>query len=140
MTKSNLFKQAHAAARALMAQGAGDYRIAFSIALKVAWANQETTMTTLEKYNAYQATHNEGAEGFNPYAAQLEAEAQAKAAARIDHIVANADEYRAKWNAAVQKYSRNGRMDMTDLPKIEAEAGVSINEMKLAKARMARAA
>lgn len=93
--------------------------------------------TTGQKYDAHRNAMNEGGEGFNPYEEQIIAEAQAKTEDRIQHIIANLDEYRARWNAAVAKHSVGGQIAAAAIRKVEQEAGVSLHEMKLVKSRMA---
>lgn len=93
--------------------------------------------TTSQKYDAHKNAMNEGGEGFNPYAEQIVIEAKDKAEARIQSIIENIESIRAAWNAAVAKYSKNGKVDINAIAKIEKEAGVTMNEMKIVKARMA---
>lgn len=95
--------------------------------------------TTGQKYDAHQNAMNEGGEGYNPHAEQIMAEAKTKTEARIQEIIANLDEYRARWNAAVTKYSTGGKLACNDIRKVEQEAGVSLNEMQMVKSRMAAA-
>lgn len=93
--------------------------------------------TTGQKYDAHKNSINEGGEGFNPYAEQIVSEAKDKAEARIQRIIENIESIRAAWNAAVAKYSKNGKVESNDIANIEKEAGVTMNEMKIVKARMA---
>lgn len=88
-------------------------------------------------YTAYRNANNEGGYGYNPHEAQMLADAKAAADARIDSILARYDELRAAWNAAVAKYAKNGQLTMQALAQIEREVGVTLSEIKIAKARMA---
>jgi hypothetical protein len=58
------------------------------------------------------------------------------AEARIVKIVADFTTYRARWNAAIAKHAVNGNIRISDLVKIEAEAGMTKLEMLSAKARI----
>lgn len=88
------------------------------------------------KAAAHRTRHNEGRDGYNPYTAKIEDACARLYEAEIADCMTRWDELRAAWNAALAKYSRGGRVDMRDLPKIEAEAGIT-NSMRMAvKARM----
>ncbi len=82
------------------------------------------------------AAHNEGGEGFNPHHVAHAAAVDAALEARMADILANMDAYRARWMAAVAKYSTAKGVACKDLPKIEREAGITQNEIACAKARM----
>ncbi|GKS73682.1 hypothetical protein AVME950_02320 [Acidovorax sp. SUPP950] len=94
-------------------------------------------MTAAQQAARHAATHNEGGFGYNPHAAAVEQEARAKAEARIQHIIDNIGTYRPKWAAAVAKHSKGGQINVADLAKIEAEAGVTSLEIQAVKSRMA---
>lgn len=91
----------------------------------------------MSKLASHHNTHNEGGEGFNPHEAKMIAGAYDKAEARIQHIIANLDSYKAAWNVAVAKHTKAGKVDMAKLADIEREAGVTMLEMQTVKARMA---
>jgi hypothetical protein len=82
----------------------------------------------------HDATHNDGGEGFNPHLAKHDAAVDQAVKARIAEIAARFPEVRAAWNAAVAKYTINGKLRTQDIAKIEAEVGVTQNEIRLAKA------
>lgn len=81
----------------------------------------------------YDAVHNEGGEGCNPYDAKHDAAVDHAVQARIAEIVSRFAEVRAAWNAAVAKYTVSGKLRATDITRIEAEVGVTYNELVLAK-------
>lgn len=95
-------------------------------------------MSAAQQAARHAAIHNEGGYGYNPHAAAIEQEARAKSEARIQHIIDNIGQYRAAWAAAVAKYSKAGNISMLDMPKIEAEAGVTHREIQIVKSRMAK--
>lgn len=95
-------------------------------------------MTAAQQAARHNAIHNEGGEGYNPHAGAIEQEARATAETRIQHIIDNIGQYRAAWAGAVAKYSKAGKLNMLDMPKIEAEAGVTHLEIQTVKARMAK--
>lgn len=94
-------------------------------------------MNAAQQAARHAATHNEGGYGYNPHAEAVELEARAKSEARILHIIENIATYRAKWAAAVAKYSKGGQIQTSNLAKIEAEAGVTSLEIQSVKIRMA---
>lgn len=84
----------------------------------------------------YSRLQNEGGEGYNPHWAKHDA---AVAAAVEANLAAYADrwtEVKAAWNAAVAKYAGPKGVSMADLAKIEAEAGINHDTLKLVKARV----
>jgi hypothetical protein len=83
---------------------------------------------------AHRNSHNEGSYGYNPYDSKIEDACKRLRAAELADYVARWDDIRAAWNAAVAKYARNGKVDMRDLPKIEAEAGISNGDRMAVKA------
>lgn len=91
----------------------------------------------MSKLTAHTNTHNEGGEGFNPHIASMIATAEAKAEARIQHIIANVASYKAAWNAAVSKRAVGGNLTMAQMVEIEQEVGVTRLEMAEVKSRMA---
>lgn len=91
-------------------------------------------MTNLK---AHDLSHNEGGYGYNPHSAKHDADAAAKVEARIQHIIANIDSYKARWAAAVAKHVTAKGIPASALPKIEAEAGITKNEIELVKSRIA---
>ena len=94
-------------------------------------------MTASQQFTAYAKTQNEGRGGFNPYEDAMQAEAGALAEARMQHVIGNLDAYKAAWNAAVAKYVKGEQVRREDISKIEAEAGITLSEIKSAKARVA---
>lgn len=103
-----------------------------------AMRGRENNMTAAQQAARHNAIHNEGGHGYNPHNAAIEQEAHAKAEARIQHIIANIGQYRAAWTAAVAKYTKAGQVAAADMPKIEAEAGVTHLEIQAVKSRMAK--
>lgn len=95
-------------------------------------------MNTTQKFARHASIHNESGYGYNPHEAAMEQEARAKAEARIQHIIENIGQYRAAWGVAVAKYSKAGKINMLDMPKIEKEAGVNHLEIQEVKRRMAK--
>ena len=99
-------------------------------------------MTTIAHHAAaarsHNASHNEGGEGYNGNWAKHDAAVAAAGDAHIDALVARAPELRAAWNAAVAKFAVNGNVATKDLQKIEAAAGITLNELKLVQARLAK--
>lgn len=85
----------------------------------------------------YRNTNNEGGYGFNPYDAEVEQAMQSLQDARNRELLADAEGYRARWNAAVQKYAKNGQLATGDLKKVEQEAGMTANEAKWLKEQVA---
>lgn len=84
---------------------------------------------------AYRNTHNEGGYGYNPYDAKIEDACRRLREAELADYAARWPQIRAAWNAALAKYTNNdGNIDMRNLPKIEAEAGISLGDMKAVKA------
>lgn len=79
--------------------------------------------------------HNEGGEGYNPYAAKIDAAVTQAVDARIADLASRFGEIRAAWNSAVAKYTVNGQLRAADISKIEREVGVTRNELLLAKSR-----
>jgi hypothetical protein len=91
----------------------------------------------MNKIQAHDAVHNEGGEGYNPEVAKDQANARAKADAHMADLIARADEIKAAWNAAIAAHTKNGKVDMRDLPKIEKMAGVKLNDIQMLKTRTA---
>lgn len=81
---------------------------------------------------------NEGGYGYNPHDAKADELIAEIVNAEIDAIVEDIDAIRARWNAAVAKYTVGGKLDMRHLKAIEAEAGITLTQMQSAKARMAK--
>lgn len=90
----------------------------------------------MSSYTAYTSSQNEGAYGFNPHEAAMQAAARSAADARLDSVVARFDAIRAAWNTAVAKYTVNGQLSMAALKRIESEVGVTRTELLSAKARI----
>lgn len=93
---------------------------------------QESNMTKIQAHNA---VHNEGGEGYNPEVAKDQANARAKAEARIADLMSRAAEVKAAWNSAVAAHTKNGNVDMRDMPAIEKMAGVTKIEVMTLKSR-----
>jgi hypothetical protein len=89
----------------------------------------------MNKIQAHAATHNEGGEGYNPEVAKDQANARAKAESRIADLISRAAEVKAAWNAAVAAHTKNGNVDMRDMPAIEKMAGVTKMEVMTLKTR-----
>ena len=98
--------------------------------------NKDTIKLYGQLAKGYDSLINEGGEGFNPYQAKHDATVKQAADARMADLVSRFAEVRAAWNAAVTKYTVNGKVSCRDLPKIEAEAGVSQIEMMSLKDRV----
>jgi hypothetical protein len=101
---------------------------------EVLTGKQESDMTKIQAHNNL---HNEGGEGYNPEAVKDQANAHAKAEARIADLMSRAAEVKAAWNAAVAAHTKNGKVDMRDLPAIEKMAGVTKLEVMTLKSRCA---
>lgn len=91
----------------------------------------------MSNYTAHNLTHNDGGYGYNPYAEEDAQQAAEKSEARIKHIIANIDSYKAAWSKAVAKYSVKGQLPTGALKKVEQEAGVTLGEIQTVKSRMA---
>ncbi len=94
-------------------------------------------MSAAQQAARHSATHNEGGQGCNPLAEAITTEAHVRAEARLQHVIDNIDVFKAAWGAAVAKYTKGGQIRALDLPKIEAEAGVTHREIQAVKARLA---
>lgn len=86
------------------------------------------------KRDAHNRSHNDGGHGYNPYDSKIEDACDRLRAAKMVDYVARWPEIKAAWNAAVAKYSTARGIDMRDLPKIEAAAGITMAEIKAVKA------
>lgn len=93
--------------------------------------------TIAQQATDHTAVQNEGGYGYNPHEAALAQEASDKTEARVQHIIANIATFKAAWGTAVAKYSKVGQIRALDLAKIEKEAGVTQNEIKMVMTRMA---
>lgn len=88
------------------------------------------------KARAHSNRHNEGGEGYNPYEVKIVDACKRLRAAELADYAARWDSIKDKWIAAVAKYSVNGKVNMRDLPKIEAEAGISNSDRMAVKAML----
>lgn len=91
-----------------------------------------------QKEREYKSGHLEGGRGYNPHSERREALEREVGDLRQKEIEANADDYRAKWNAAVSKHSEGGRLDVRKMSLIEKEAGISHAEAQLLKSYVAK--
>lgn len=87
---------------------------------------------------AYDRINNEGGEGFNPFWRQHEEAVMQATREEIEAMIPRWQEIRAAWNAAVAKYTINGKVDVKNMPDIEREAGVTQNQISRLKSRMAQ--
>lgn len=86
--------------------------------------------------NRHNMAHNEGGEGYNPHTHKHDAAVETAVEAEIAALIPRYEELKAAWNAAVAKHTVNGKLDMRALPKIEAEAGVTLNMVRILKSRV----
>ena len=88
------------------------------------------------KADRYSRTHNECGHGFNPHMAEHDRLVAEATEAHIQEIIANVEIYKARWNAAVKKYSTKKGLPASAIRKVEEEAGITMNTMMLVKSRM----
>ena len=82
---------------------------------------------------AHNRSHNDGGDGYNPYAAKIDAALDDLRAATLADYVSRWVSIKAAWNSAVAKYTTGNKIDMRDLAKIEAAAGITLSDVTAVK-------
>jgi hypothetical protein len=88
------------------------------------------------QYDNFGRIQNNGGDGHNPYEKPMLDAVSSLHSARIDDYAARWPEIKARWNAAVAKYTGPKGVSAADLPKIEAEAGISRADVQAVKAKV----
>lgn len=135
----NVMKEAWRIAREAVGKWGGKAREYFAASLKEAWF--EVKLEVLKaKRKKHAMRFNEGGYGYNPFDEKIN-ELVAKRKAEFEqHLLENGEYFRLKWRAAVMKYSDGEKFRMTDMKKIEAEAGITHLEAMWLKGKMTKSA
>lgn len=140
----NVMKQAWKIAKEAVVKFGGKAREYLADALKNAWLEEKmrkvdnALKAAKDAQVKFSRAVNEGGYGYNPHGSKVLDLVIEKSKLWREYLLLNGEYFRVAWRAAVHKYAKNDQVDMADVKKIEAEAGITLADARWLKEQMTK--